>query len=640
MPDYYDGWETETFGCSKCGWSGKGAECQQGEMFRELYELDCPNCCTTLTVITYPTIEESRANWDKVDEADKLMIEAHEQFIQKAQNSMLQSPEELPDLEGDVIVLVWDHLHAENNTVIRYGKKIVWREPAFYEGYVRFEEVAEILKRKYGDRLKDLAPAQRSLNYLWGDVWSASRQVDEFRDQVGNIIEATNGEIDDNSHKLTFEESERVQRSLGLKRLQLTKQIPQIESDDNILLVWDEEDIQGFKHFLVRYGNEIIWKEVSYFGCYERFEKIGQILQHKYHSRLKDLIPTRISSFNLYGNEKEAETIVNITQGNIWMNKYELTAKSSTLEQVSEYKYQKLSERERLESRKRGISSQLEAEKNKMKYTLFVDDNFHYMDESKRYKHSEYASCEDATKTAKKIIDEFLISNYKPGLTEFELYENYKNFGEDTFIVSDEKNCDFSAWTYAKERCYQICSHYFDENFYEQIRPILEKAITFCAKEEINNNEKTLNNLMSALEEFCSMSPTEIYELKPYILHFMRNEFQDYKFRVMVQLQKIRGVKSEISPKVEQIDLFADGELIGLGAEAAIYYIESGSRRFEDFARSMVADFGNAIKPYLKSFYGAALDYPSFDSTGMNENYRKINIDSILVETNNTLSSD
>ena len=50
--------------------------------------------------------------------------------------------------------------------------------------------------------------------------------------------------------------------------------------------------------------------------------------------------------------------------------------------------------------------------------------------------------------------------------------------------------------------------------------------------------------------------------------------------------------------------LFADGMAI------AGYHIESGVRKFADFVKVMTDDFGDAIRPYLKSFYEGARRYP------------------------------
>ncbi len=93
-----------------------------------------------------------------------------------------------------------------------------------------------------------------------------------------------------------------------------------------------------------------------------------------------------------------------------------------------------------------------------MKYTVCVDDNYHYMDESERSAHGEYQTSEEALAVAKEIVDKELHSHYKPGMTADELYQYYQDFGEDPFIVSDDKDCSFSAWTYACERCAEICA--------------------------------------------------------------------------------------------------------------------------------------------------------------------------------------
>ena len=90
------------------------------------------------------------------------------------------------------------------------------------------------------------------------------------------------------------------------------------------------------------------------------------------------------------------------------------------------------------------------------KYTVYVDDNFHFMDESERYEHGSYRTLAAAVKAAKRIVDEYLEEHYKPGMTAEELYSAYTSFGEDPWISPDEDN-SFSAWDYAKERCREIC---------------------------------------------------------------------------------------------------------------------------------------------------------------------------------------
>ncbi|MFO7670393.1 MAG: hypothetical protein R6W31_12095 [Bacteroidales bacterium] len=65
-----------------------------------------------------------------------------------------------------------------------------------------------------------------------------------------------------------------------------------------------------------------------------------------------------------------------------------------------------------------------------------MDDNFHYMDESHRYKLGEYKTLENAVEVCKDIVDEFLHENYRPGLTSAD---------------------SFSARDYASERVKEIC---------------------------------------------------------------------------------------------------------------------------------------------------------------------------------------
>jgi hypothetical protein len=95
---------------------------------------------------------------------------------------------------------------------------------------------------------------------------------------------------------------------------------------------------------------------------------------------------------------------------------------------------------------------------NKGAYQVFVDDNFHYMDEEYRYLCGTYDNWEGAVIVCKRIVDDFLKYTYKPGMTPEELWKHYRWFGEDPFILGPEPDsATFSAWTYAKERCAEIC---------------------------------------------------------------------------------------------------------------------------------------------------------------------------------------
>ncbi len=85
-----------------------------------------------------------------------------------------------------------------------------------------------------------------------------------------------------------------------------------------------------------------------------------------------------------------------------------------------------------------------------MRYEVFVDDNFHAMDESERYRLGEFATSDEAVAACRRIVDEFF-ARTSPGKTAEELLTAYRSFGEDPWIRTDDPSCRFSAWDYAKD---------------------------------------------------------------------------------------------------------------------------------------------------------------------------------------------
>jgi predicted RNA methylase len=66
-----------------------------------------------------------------------------------------------------------------------------------------------------------------------------------------------------------------------------------------------------------------------------------------------------------------------------------------------------------------------------------------------------------------------------------------------------------------------------------------------------------------------------------------------------------------------QLNTGLDPEIIQAGIQLAGYHIEAGARSFAEYSKAMIADIGEAIKPYLRSFYEGVRYYPGFDSKGM-----------------------
>src|SRR5207247_2371466 len=71
----------------------------------------------------------------------------------------------LPEIDEREFVLTWE-LEACGDVgrdegrcwVIKHGDRVLYREPAHYEDYHRYELLARVLREKYGERIKDLAP--------------------------------------------------------------------------------------------------------------------------------------------------------------------------------------------------------------------------------------------------------------------------------------------------------------------------------------------------------------------------------------------------------------------------------------------------------------------------------------------------
>lgn len=65
-----------------------------------------------------------------------------------------------------------------------------------------------------------------------------------------------------------------------------------------------------------------------------------------------------------------------------------------------------------------------------------------------------------------------------------------------------------------------------------------------------------------------------------------------------------------------QMNMGIDPEILAIGTEMAVYHIEKGARKFTEYAKAMIEDMGDAIRPYLKAFYNGARDLPEMEDAG------------------------
>lgn len=100
----------------------------------------------------------------------------------EAEPALLTAPGQLPELEGEKLILTWDQIEADS--IILHRDRVIWRERTGWEVYERFDEIVGILKQKYGKRLVDVVPTPRSLYALYGDSTRAYFHVAFVRESL------------------------------------------------------------------------------------------------------------------------------------------------------------------------------------------------------------------------------------------------------------------------------------------------------------------------------------------------------------------------------------------------------------------------------------------------------------------------
>jgi len=103
------------------------------------------------------------------------------------------------------------------------------------------------------------------------------------------------------------------------------------------------------------------------------------------------------------------------------------------------------------------VARPLAAAPRRGRYKVVIADNFHYMDEDAHGGGAVYDSAEEALAAAKRIVDQCLRDDLQGGTPVEQLFDQYKSFGDDPFIVAlAGPEVDFSAWDYARERCREL----------------------------------------------------------------------------------------------------------------------------------------------------------------------------------------
>lgn len=85
----------------------------------------------------------------------------------------------------------------------------------------------------------------------------------------------------------------------------------------------------------------------------------------------------------------------------------------------------------------------------------------------------------------------------------------------------------------------------------------------------------------------------------------------------LVTDERYEELKARMKSKLSgQMNMGIDPEILAIGTEMAVYHIEKGARKFIEYAKAMIGDMGDAIRPYLKAFYNGARELPEVDAAG------------------------
>lgn len=143
----------------------------------------------------------------------------------------------------------------------------------------------------------------------------------------------------------------------------------------------------------------------------------------------------------------------------------------------------------------------------------------------------------------------------------------YQSIGDSVRRMRDFKDVhEANAWLD------NVLLPYIMSDEFRPDEPLVDKAARIAKKEEVKKNPSG-NVLVTD------------------------DEYETLKKRMRM---KLRG----------QLNMGIDPEILEIGIQMAVYHIERGARKFTEYAKGMIGDMGDDIRPYLKSFYNGVRDLP------------------------------
>lgn len=171
------------------------------------------------------------------------------------------------------------------------------------------------------------------------------------------------------------------------------------------------------------------------------------------------------------------------------------------------------------------------------------------------------------------------------------------------------------------ERMQEMMQRIAQENAKQQAKPATEKAAKLAKKAKAMREKADRidtaagdKNMVQSLRDQAARDTETATGNDVRGLQTANDPFAGNK---IFTADKIEAARARLKSKLGTLNSGIDPELLVDGMTIAGGYIESGVRKYSDYARAMVSDFGEKIRPYLRSFYEAARNYPGLDTAGM-----------------------
>ncbi len=191
LRDVLDPWREMLFRCENCGLESLGKDLDPGDLHQSFFTKECPDCAHNVVSISLPHVTEMLGDLGDLTPETREEVFAFAGQSTQWQREKLHRIEQLPEINLDHIVLVWDtddegqeRSEPYGQIIIRCGEREIYRGPSSWGHYAYVIDACKVLRRKYGNRLHDVIPTERTFSALWGDELRAPEIVEGMRERL------------------------------------------------------------------------------------------------------------------------------------------------------------------------------------------------------------------------------------------------------------------------------------------------------------------------------------------------------------------------------------------------------------------------------------------------------------------------